>query len=139
MSILFNFTPIYFNRKFHFGFLGTVLRELRTLPKSGDGCLRFGVIAESSKFFRTCAVNMNVFYPLLLIQVKPTLTKGEAVYIVANISGEDVPRKKVLCKCQPLAAQGDTLNLISFTSILTELRPAEPTATELVLAEDRPD
>ncbi|KAI8891251.1 hypothetical protein K501DRAFT_235187 [Backusella circina FSU 941] len=79
--------------------------------------------------------------------------------IATNISGEDVPRKKVLCKCQPLAAQGDTLNLASVsqqtraeptatttststsssTPTPTEMRAAEPTATELVLAEDKPE
>lgn len=67
--------------------------------------------------------------------------------------------KKVLCKCQPLAAEGDTLNLASVsqqthaeptatttststsssTPTPTELRSAEPTTTELILAEDKPE
>ncbi|ORE12039.1 hypothetical protein BCV72DRAFT_283404, partial [Rhizopus microsporus var. microsporus] len=71
--------------------------------------------------------------------------------IVTNISGEDVTRKRVLCKRQLLAAQGDTLNLAIvnqqihaeptitalFTPIPTDLRPDEPTIIELVLTEDK--
>lgn len=45
--------------------------------------LHFGTIAESSKFFNTYAVNMNIFCPLLPIQVKPALTKGKAVLYVS--------------------------------------------------------
>lgn len=72
---------------------------------------------------------------------------------MTSISSEDVPRKRVLCKCQPLAASINqqtlteptttTISTSTSTSISpttptpTELRPDEPTTTELVLAEDK--
>ncbi|KAG1545322.1 hypothetical protein G6F51_005535 [Rhizopus arrhizus] len=82
--------------------------------------------------------------------MKPALTKGEAVLyntIVTSISSEDVPRKRVLCKCQPLAASINqqthteptttTISTSTSTSTPTELRSDGPTTTELVLAEDK--
>ncbi|KAI8995003.1 hypothetical protein BDB01DRAFT_831935 [Pilobolus umbonatus] len=115
--------------------------------------LHFGTIAKSSKFFNTYAVNMNIFCPLLPIQVKPALTKGKDVLyntIATNISGEDVPGKKVLYDTLNLASVSQqthaepTATTISTstsspTLTPTEPRPLEPTATELVLAEDKPE
>ncbi|CAO0798705.1 unnamed protein product [Mucor circinelloides] len=69
---------------------------------------------------------MNIFCPLLPIQVKPALTKGEAVLyktIATNISGEDAPRKQVLCKCLPLASVGQPTN--------SESTPTPPTSTSI--------
>ncbi|KAG1455573.1 hypothetical protein G6F55_006996 [Rhizopus delemar] len=67
--------------------------------------------------------------------------------IVTSISSEDVPRKRVLCKCQPLAASINqqthteptttTISTSTSTSTPTELRSDGPTTTELVLAEDK--
>lgn len=74
---------------------------------------------------------------------------------MTSISGEDVPRNRVLCKCQPLAASINqqthteptttTLSTSTFPSTSTststptptELRPDEPTTTKLVFAEDK--
>lgn len=61
---------------------------------------------------------------------------------MTNISGEDVPRKRVLCKYRTLAAQDaepatTTLSTYISTSAPTELRPDYPTTTKLVLAEDK--
>ncbi|EPB81203.1 hypothetical protein HMPREF1544_12089 [Mucor circinelloides 1006PhL] len=95
---------------------------------------------------------MNIFCPLLPIQVKPALTKGEAVLyktIATNISGEDAPRKQVLCKCLPLASVGQPTNSESTptpptptattTATTTTTTTTTAAAAELDIDEDQPE